>query len=265
MARLDRPTSLRAPGWDLLRITKVWVVGEHQSTRPGKHTHSELERSTIFYGKIRKIHYLNGAIFHSYVSLPGVMEYSEGYEYSIIFTNIPQEWLIYRGNATRYVNTNPPSLFCVENRQFLKPQNQMFAANVVFRVNSWHPWNTFKHNVYPTNIVTLTRYMIFLDALLQWWILGVENNLSKTALNVNLWTKPITIQSKLMGYVMNPIHNYFILSRKMTHSLRILQWNPKLAVYTCKLALQVASFVFRDYSQRSRQNRYLLNSPMANK
>ena len=89
----------------------------------------------------------------------------------------------------------------------------MSAANVVFRANSWHPSNTFKHNVYPTNIVTLTRHMIFLDALLQWWILGVENNLSKTGLNVNLWTKPISIQSKLMGYVMNPIHNYFILSR----------------------------------------------------
>ena len=145
---------------------------------------------------------------------------------------------------------------------------------------------THSNTMCTQQIVTLTRHMIFLDALLQWWILGVENNLSKTGLNVNLWTKPITIQSKLMGYVMNPIHNYFILSRpefniyiydyicilfpcwsvkKMTHSLRILQWNPKLAVYTCKLALQVASFVFRNYSQRSRQNRYLLNSPMANK
>ena len=82
--------------------------------------------------------------------------------------NIPQEWLIYRGNATRYVNTHhPPSFFCVENSQVLKLQNQMFAASVVFRVNSWHPSNTFKHNVYPTNRVTLTRHMIFLDALLQ--------------------------------------------------------------------------------------------------
>ena len=151
-------------------------------------------------------------IFHSYVSLPeGILKDMNIQSYSRIFPK--NGWFIGVMPLGMWTQIILPVFFVWRIDSSWNRKNQMFVANVVFRVNSWHPSNTFKHNVYPTNIVTLTRHMIFLDALLQWWILGVENNLSKTGLNVNLWTKPITIQSKLMGYVMNPIHNYFILSR----------------------------------------------------